>query len=386
MARRVWTDGTIGNLKPKRKAYALPDPALPGHYVRVQPSGNKSYVAVARDPRGKQIWHTIGSPSIFLLDDAREAARVAIQAIKSGEDHQPPESFEAVAAEYVRRHVDKKGLRSKKEIMRHIGRMNRAWLGRDFESIRRKDVTLLLDEIEDKNGTRQSDYALAVIRGMCNWYAKRHENYTSPIIKGMQRRSTKEAARDRILNDDELRAVWKAASENSTHGAIVRVLLLTAQRLEKVSAMRWEDVGIDGVWRIPSEAREKGNAGELLLPQQALDIIKAQPRFASCQYVFAGRGSGHYKSWTHAKRAMDAKLRIPEWRLHDLRRTARSLMSRAGVLPHVAEQVLGHAIPGVQGVYDRHQYTQEKAHALKALAGLIENILAPQDAKVRRIR
>ena len=77
---------------------------------------------------------------------------------------------------------------------------------------------------------------------------------------------------------------------------------------------------------------------------------------------------------------------FPEWRLHDLRRTARSLMSRAGVLPHVAEQVLGHAIPGVQGVYDRHQYTQEKAHALKALAGLIENILAPQDAKVRRIR
>ena len=84
---------------------------------------------------------------------------------------------------------------------------------------------MLLDEIEDKNGTRQSDYALAVIRGMCNWYAKRHENYTSPIIKGMQRRSTKEAARDRILNDYELRAVWKAASENSTHGAIVRVLL-----------------------------------------------------------------------------------------------------------------------------------------------------------------
>src|SRR5262245_21006888 len=147
MARRIWTDGSIGSLKPKRKAYALPDPALPGHYVRVQPSGSKSYVAVARDPRGKQIWHTIGSPNIYLLDDARDAARAAIQAIKVGGDHKPPESFEAVAAEYVRRHVDKKGLRSKKEILRHIERMNRAWIGRDFESIRRSDVTKLLDEI-----------------------------------------------------------------------------------------------------------------------------------------------------------------------------------------------------------------------------------------------
>jgi integrase len=379
VARRTWTDRTVANLKPKRKAYAEPDPALPGHYCRVQPSGSKSYVAVARDPRGKQIWHTVGSPNVFRLDAARNAARAAMQAIKVGHDHAPPQSFEAVAADWMVRHVEKKGLRSRKEIERHVERMNRAWAGRDFETIRRSDVAKFLDVVEDKHGTRQADYALAVIRGMANWYARRHENYMSPIVRGMQRRSPKEMARDRILNDDELRAVWQVASENGTHGAVIQLLLLTAQRLEKVASMKWADVSLDGVWTIPTEAREKGNANELQLPESALEIIRAQPRFANNPFIFAGRDRDHFKSWTHGKNAIDAKLpdTMPDWRLHDLRRTARSLMSRAGVRPDIAERVLGHAIPGIGGVYDRHRYNEEKAHVLKSLAALIEKVVNP---------
>jgi integrase len=331
------------------------------------------YVVVARDPRGKQIWHTVGSPNILTLDEARAAARASMKAIKDGADHQPPQSFESVAADWIKRHVEQKGLRSKKEIVRHVERMKQEWVGRDFAGIRRGDVAKLLDKVDDKNGTRQADYVLQVFRGMANWYARRHENYTSPIVRGMMRRSMKETARDRVLDDDELRAVWKVASENGTHGGIVRLLLLTAQRLEKVSAMRWEDVLVDGTWRIPAEAREKGNAGELKLPEVALEIIKMQPRFAGNPYVFAGRGDGHFKSWTTHKNAMDDKLGddFAPWRLHDLRRTARSLMSRAGVRPDIAERVLGHAILGVERVYDRHSYRDEKADALRKLAALI---------------
>jgi integrase len=192
--------------------------------------------------------------------------------------------------------------------------------------------------------------------------------------------------RDRILNDDELRAVWKVAEANGTFGAMVRLLLLTGQRREKVASMRWDDISIDGTWTIPTEDREKGNAGSLVLPQQAIDIIKAQPRFESSPYVFASRVSGHVKGWSKSKDQFDAKLEgVEPWRLHDLRRTARSLMSRAGVRPDISERVLGHVIPGVEGVYDRHQYTEEKAHALKALASLIENILAPASGKVVRL-
>ena len=73
--------------------------------------------------------------------------------------------------------------------------------------------------------------------------------------------------------------MWQAASENGTFGAFLRVLLLTAQRRDKVASMKWTDVSVDGVWNIPAEAREKGTANELPLPEVALDIIKAQPRY-----------------------------------------------------------------------------------------------------------
>ena len=94
--------------------------------------------------------------------------------------------------------------------------------------------------------------------------------------------------------------------------------------------------------------------------------------------MFAGRGGTHIAGWSKSKRKFDAKLEgVKPWVLHDLRRTARSLMSRAQVRPDIAERVLGHVIKGVEGVYDRHSYAEEKAHALKALAGLIERIVNP---------
>ncbi len=129
--------------------------------------------------------------------------------------------------------------------------------------------------------------------------------------------------------------------------------------------MRWEDIK-DGVWIIPSEKREKGNANELKLPKVALDIIEAQPRFASNPYVFAARGRTQLQNHTVAKAVFVAKLpEMPQWQLHDLRRTARSLMSRAGVRPDIAERVLGHVMGGVEGIYDRHKYDEEKAFALR---------------------
>jgi integrase len=192
--------------------------------------------------------------------------------------------------------------------------------------------------------------------------------------------------RERILDDDELRAVWRTAEADGTYGALIRLLLLTGQRREKVAAMRWED--LDGAtWTIPAETREKGNAGQLVLPELALEIINTQPRYASNPYVFAGVGAAHIEGWTRRKLRFDAKLEgVKPWVLHDLRRTARSLLSRAGVRPDISERVLGHVIRGVEGVYDRHSYAEEKAHALKALAALIENILRPSGTKVVRMR
>jgi integrase len=387
MARRTLTDNGVMALRSRAKMYHFADPQLPAHYVRVMPSGAKTFAVIARGPSGKQVLASIGSAAMLTIDEARAKARETIAAIKAGADKAGPQTFAAVAESWFRRHVQAKGLRSKVETRRYLDKwILPAWADRKFTSIKRGDVAALLDAVEDKAGPVAADNVLKRVSAICTWYQSRHDDYVSPVVKGMRRSNTKERARTRILTDDEIRAVWKQAAANGTFGAMVRLLLLTAQRREKVAAMRWQDIAIDGTWTIPAEAREKGNALEIVLPDSALAIIKAQPRFASNPYVLAGRGDTHFSGYSKAKAAFDAKVQIPEWRLHDLRRTARSLMSRAGTRPDISERVMGHAIAGVEGTYDRHSYRDEKAHALRALAGLVENILRPSAEKVVALR
>ena len=406
--RKSLTDLMVAKLTPGPKRRTLPDPELRGHYVRVTPAGAKSYVAVARDPHGKQVWATVGSTDHFTIADARDTAREAIRRVKCGlpaflPAAARPDSFKAVVENYLVRHVKAKGLRSRAEIERILQHyVSPAWRDREFVGIRRNDVTKLLDTVQDAKGPRQADAVLAIVRGIMNWYAARSDDYISPITRGMRRTDPKDRQRARILEDDELRVVWKVAKANGTFGALMQLALLTAQRRGKIASLRWADVTVDGVWNIPTEDRENGNAETLVLPEAALAIIREQRRIGDNPYVFAGRGShGHFVGFSPCKRAFDRKVTmalreaaaergddpetvepLPRWTLHDLRRTARSLMSRAGVRPDVAERVMGHAIQGVEGVYDRHEYRDEKADALKRLAGLIETILNPPDDNV----
>jgi integrase len=380
MTRRTLTDLGVRALKPRAKTFAFPDPQLVGHYVRVQPSGSKAFVAVARDPYGKQVWANVGPADLLKIDDAREQAREAIKRIKAGQPaFEPPpvkpDTFKGVAENWLQRHVAAKQLRSGREIKRSLEMyVYPHWAERDFISIKRSDVAALLDHIEDNHGSRMADVVLAYLRGMANWFAGRDDDYVSPFVRGMRRHQNE--PRSRILDDDELRTVWQAAETNGDFGALVRLLLLTGQRLQKVATMKWADV-VDGVWTIATAEREKGNAGSLALPAQALAIIKAQPRVGDNPYVFAGRGDGH-RDFSKSKPVFDAKVpKMPRWTLHDLRRTARSLLSRCGISSEHAERVLGHAIVGVEGVYDRHTYRDEKADALQRLAALIGRIVNP---------
>jgi integrase len=115
----------------------------------------------------------------------------------------------------------------------------------------------------------------------------------------------------------------------------------------------------------------------LRLPQIALDIIRSQPRFAGNEYVFAGRNgkpSSAFETGSY-KAQFDARCGITDWRIHDLRRTARSLMSRAKVQTEIAEMVLGHAREELLEIYDLHSYEDEKADALEKLAALIRQII-----------
>jgi hypothetical protein len=148
--------------------------------------------------------------------------------------------------------------------------------------------------------------------------------------------------------------------------------------------MKWEDIDADDVWTLPTAPREKGNIGKVRLPPIVRAILDALPRFEGNPYVFAGRKGRHMSASGLFKTKFDAKLPgdMPHWTLHDLRRTARSLMSRAKVSSKDAERVLGHRLPGVEGIYDRYQYLDEKSEALAKLAALIDAIVHPRSADV----
>lgn len=388
--RKVLTDNMVAALPRRSAAYFFSDPELPKHGVRVRPSGPGTYTVITRDPYKKQRWIRIGNTAEMLIGAARAKARSVIERVEQGlEPFEPPpvkpDSVANVAANWLARHVDKKGLRTAKEQHRIVARyVLPHWAKRDFLSIRRRDVTELLDHVEDHHGARTSDAVATLLSSVARWYADNGyapDDYVSPF-GGIKQRGRRK--RNRTLSDDELRAVWRAADGAGAFGALVKLLLLTAQRREKVLTMKWSDVDLKtGVWTIPREdEREKGTPDQLQLPAQALAVLSSLPRFVGNGFVFANRGFN-----SRQKRALDEASGVTAWVLHDCRRTSRSLLSKAGVRPDVAELCLGHAIGGVREIYDRYDFAGEMADALRRLAALIEIILAgePTDdiAKLR---
>jgi integrase len=378
--RRGLTDKQVAGLSRRDKRYTLPDPELRGHYLRVPARTSRApiaFAAVARNSEGKQIWVTLGTADVLRIDRARELSRQAIARIKSGRPSAEPSAptVADIAEQWLERHVRGNKLRSERErgriisryILPHIG-------GRLFADIRRKDIAELLDLIEDQSGKPMADAVLKTFRAMSRWVQLRDETYNPPLTTGMSRVPKGEGRRKRILGDDEIRAVWGVAGQ---YADFVRLALLTAQRREKLITLRWDDIS-DGVWTIATAPREKGNPGRLRLPRVALENIERQARFVGNPFVFAGRNNGPtavFGSGTY-KAQFDNLCGVTAWRVHDLRRTARSLMSRAGVQTEIAERALGHTQGELIETYDRHSYEAEMAAALEKLAALIERIVS----------
>lgn len=406
--KQLSEEGVAKYKPPARGQIDYFDTLLPGLILRVGYGGSKTWLLrhylKRRKDDGKKVsiptTHKIGRYPILKVKEARDKARLfltdplAAKAVETG-------TFRAEAENFVKRYVvQEKKLRTKDEIERLLKTLvYPQWKDRPFRDIKRGDVADLLDHIVDNNGARQADKALAIIRKMMNWFATRNGDYSSPVVKGMGRYHPGDHKRERVLgnvrikggyDDTEIRAVWKATDDMGTFGALIKTLLLTAQRKEIVTTMKWNDVR-DGVWTIPQEPRIKPNAKILRLPPLLLNIINAQPHIADNPYVFAGRGRAP-KSDPHGKKVLDQKLSdmarkqklpaMPHWIIHDLRRTAKTLMVRAGVRPDISERVLGHTIPSVEGVYDVHDYNDEKADALIRLAALVEKIINPPTGNV----
>ena len=377
----------------------LADDEVRNFVARCLPSGAVTYGLRYRYA-GKQRWLALGLHGKVTPATARKLARKRSGEVADDRDPTTERKVKraqaAVAAAstvnalldaFINRHV-RKNLKTAREVERVFSKYVRSRIGTtSIYSLRRRDVVEMLDAIQDANGPVMADRVLAWLRKAFNWQATRDDTFVPPIVRGMAR--SKSTSRDRTLTDEEICAVWNAlerARVPKPYPALVRVLLLTGQRLEEVAGMRWEEIDRDGVWTIPATRRIKGGANAVPLTADVLQLLGAT-RKKGFVFTTSDKASTSFSGFSKAKAALNATIAadrkadkldpLPAWVLHDLRRTARSLMSRAGVLPDTAERVVGHVIPGVRGVYDRYTFLTEKRDALEKLAALIANIRRP---------
>jgi integrase len=359
------------------------DTTLSGFGVVVTKAGHRSFVYQYR--AGHQS-RRMTFPWGLGLEKARKEAKKALGGVAAGGDPlQERRKAEALAdntlqsicEEYLRR--DGNRLRSKGQIEQTLKRLVYPKLGkRQIDTIKRSEIVRLLDKIEDENGAGMADNTLAHVRKIMNWHAARSDDFRSPIVRGMARTKPGERARERILTDDELRAVWKAAGESAgPFGPMMRFILLTACRRSEAACMAHSEVvGTD--WIIPASRYKTKTETVLPLSEAARAVLKAIPRIDEVDYVFT-TGNKPISGFTKFKQSFDKACGVTDWTIHDLRRTARSLMSRAGVPSDHAERCFGHVITGVRGTYDRHAYHAEKKQAFELLAAQIDRIINPQD-------
>jgi len=388
MACTKLTKHQIDAQQPSAKDLYLWDTSPPGFGVRVRPSGAKTFVYSYRAGGGRSARksrHTIGRYGKITLEQARNQAQQlaghvaagrnpsadrAAQRLEKARDRQ---TFAVVADEFIERYARDRN-RTWREYARILDHNVKPRIGnRPIHELTRRDVVGLLDHVADNSGAVMADHVLAVVRKLCNWHAARDDEFRSPIVMGMARTRPRDVARDRILTDDEIRAIFGALDSASYPFApLIKLMFFTAQRRQEVAEARWDELH-DGMWTIPAERYKTKRPNVVPLPEAACAIIGMLPRLGPL--VFTTSGTTPFSGFSKAKRHLDEVSGVSDWRLHDIRRTARTLMVRIGVRPDIAERVLGHAIPGVAGVYDRYDYIKEKGDALEALASEIELIV-----------
>jgi integrase len=383
------TDISVRNAKPDVRARRqIPDKS--GVYLMIQPSGHKSFATFVRLQSGKQIKITHGEYPTLSLEDARVLHAETVKQAKAGADPRDPKkdaerhrleaeanTFRVVAEDYLSTDKMKKK-RTVDQIRDKLERLVFPTLGdKPVADITRKDIAALLGTMARRNGPVAADRAMSAISGVCKHYRVSDSDYVLPIIPEMKHTNAKDRARKRVLNDAEIKAVW------NTGDMFVRFLLLTAARRDEVASMQWKEInGSD--WTLPAE-RNKAKVDLIRpLPKAALALLP--PRTSDEDYIFGVVPTSPLTSFDRIKKRLDEASGVTGWRLHDLRRTAKTRMAKAGVPRLHSEQCLGHTIKGVEGVYDQFDYLSEKRQAYQMLAAHIQGIVDPPRGNVTPMR
>ncbi len=367
------------------------DATLPGFGLRVTPNGRKTWNVMCREGK-RQRRLTLGKYPLVSLAEARERAGKVLRAVADGKvpeaaipapQPEGPTVAEAVA-QFIERYAKPRNrcwYQQQKHLVKELCKPHGK---QSLSSLTRKDLTAILDDMVARGAPIHANRVLCDIRKFLNWCVERGILENSPAL-GLKPPS-KEISRDRVLTDDELRAVWNAAcGDGWPFGTIIKLLVLTGQRRGEVTSMRWDEIDLGrAIWTIPAERSKNGRAHEVPLSDLAMALVREVPRVDDQQMLFSTNGQNPVSGISKAKGRIAEVVAAKDWRVHDIRRTVASGMARLGVSPHIIEKVLNHLtgqISGLAAVYNRHGYAAEKVEALSRWGLHVSALVQPSEVR-----
>jgi integrase len=367
------------------------------HLVRTvdKRCGRVSWSLRYRDPENRPLKMALGEWPVVTLKQAQELAQDT--RFKPGLDplasrraprRERPNTVEKMVRLYIERYA-KPNTRSWAVTQEMFERdVLPLWGRRQISSIRRDEVADLLGGIMERGSPYMAIGVHAILRMLWRWAIDRGYVQTSPI-EGMHP-PARPIARDRVLTDAELVAIWQSADRMGwRYGAVVRLLFLTGQRLFEVAGAKWSELNLDEqLWSIPRERMKTATLHEVPLSEDATRLVERLPRLESSEHLFPAypnrrNGSPHIQGFGWAKRQMDEFSGVENWRLHDIRRTVATRIQGLGFRIEVTEDILGHTKGSrstIVRTYQRHQFKHEKRQALEAWAQSLKEIIARADS------
>ena len=407
------TKRLVDAMRPGPRDIYVWDQTLPGFGLKITPKGKKVYVVQYRlGGRGFTLRrYTIGPHGVFTQEEARERARKVRQTVCDGIDpmllkkQERLNTVEKLIQGFIQSRR-RKGRRSADEIQRVLEReIGKAWRGRSVAAITKPDIHHVLDEIMDRGSSVIANRTLAHLKTMFNWAKSRGIITQSPADN--IEKPGEEVARERAPDDSELAEIWRATAKLEwPFEPAVKLLILTGQRREEVGQMRWTELNLsEGVWTLPPARTKNGQPHDIHLSPLALDVIETITPIEDCDLVFSTNGETSISGWSKAKRRLDEEIAaarrararergqdadkvkaMPEWRIHDLRRSVATGLSNLGVAPIVADRILNHVPKKQKGqvmfVYNRAEYVRERREALELWARHIQQITRISDDSV----
>lgn len=397
-AHQLLTERRIRALKTEDKRIEVMDGALPGLGIRVYPTGGKSWF-LRYGPQEARQRIVLGPYPALSLESARNKARELVAGVKiNGRDPMgerkaertarrkaETETFGALAACYLEEHAKrKKRLRGWQEDERKLQvEVLPVWGSRPATEIRRGDVRALLETIAAERGGVCANRTRALVSKVYTFGIEKERVESNPVY-GVKRVYA-EKPRERVLAEEEIRALWPLFDRlQPTVAAAWRLILLTAQRPGEVLSMRWRDLERDSRgwwWTLPAELTKTNSAHRVPLSPQALAIIEAlRPLTESTGWVLASRAEGKRLTWlSHSSARLRELSGLEHFTPHDLRRTAATWLGRSGVRPDTIDQLLNHATGRISRTYNRAGYDTEKRQAVILLGDLVEGVLAGEE-------